>query len=95
MVLTQEETTTYFLVCISTLDSAFPLNGRLPVSPFPMPPNQVIIRNPSYVGSLILSPAREASMEVANLTERKYTHPPVYGVKEFVCLSVCLLQILT
>ena len=33
-------------------------------------------------------PASEASREVANLTERKNTHTPVYGVKEFVCLSV-------
>ena len=32
----------------------------------------------------------EASREVANLTERKNPHPPVYGVKESVCLSVCL-----
>ena len=37
-----------------------------------------------------LSPASEASWEVANLTRRKNTHTPVYGVKEFVCLSVCL-----
>ena len=29
----------------------------------------------------------QASREVANLTERK-KHTPVYGVKEFVCLSV-------
>ena len=36
----------------------------------------------------MLSPVSEASREVANLTERKNTHPPVYGVKEFVCLSV-------
>ena len=27
--------------------------------------------------------------EVANLTERKNPHTPVYGVKEFVRLSVC------
>ena len=40
--------------------------------------------------SFKLSPASEASRKVANLTERKNTHPPVYGVKEFVCLSVCL-----
>ena len=33
-----------------------------------------------------LSPASEASREVANLIERKNT--PVYGVKEFVHLSV-------
>ena len=30
----------------------------------------------------------EASREVANLTERKNQITPVYGVKEFVCLSV-------
>ena len=34
-------------------------------------------------------PASEASREVAILTERKNPHMPVYGVKEFVCLSVC------
>ena len=34
-------------------------------------------------------PAVEASKEVANLTKRKNPHAPVYGVKEFVCLSVC------
>ena len=37
-----------------------------------------------------LPPASQASREVANLTERKNLHTPVYGVKEFVCLSVCL-----
>ena len=38
------------------------------------------------------TPASEANREVANLTERKNQHTPVYGVKEFlsVCLSVCL-----
>ena len=35
-------------------------------------------------------PAREASKEGANLTERKNQHTSVYGVKEFVRLSVCL-----
>ena len=39
--------------------------------------------------------ASEASREVANLTERKNPHTPVYGVKEFVHLSLCLLQTLT
>ena len=34
------------------------------------------------------STASEASREVANLTERKNPPTPVYGVKEFVCLSV-------
>ena len=33
-------------------------------------------------------PMSEASREVANLTERKNQHAPVYGIKEFVCLSV-------
>ena len=33
-------------------------------------------------------PASEASREVANLTERKNPHTPVYGVKDFVCPSV-------
>ena len=37
-----------------------------------------------------LSPASEASRELANLTWRKNTHTLVYGVKEFVYLSVCL-----
>ena len=33
--------------------------------------------------------ASEVRREAANLTERKNPHtPPVYGVKEFVCLSV-------
>ena len=35
-------------------------------------------------------PASVASREVANLEERKNPHTLVYGVKEFVCLSVCL-----
>ena len=39
----------------------------------------------------IYPPASKASREVVNLTERKNPHTPVYGVKEFVCLSVCLL----
>ena len=32
--------------------------------------------------------ASEASREMANLTWRKNPHTPIYGVKEFVCLSV-------
>ena len=32
----------------------------------------------------------EVSREVTNLTERKNLDTPEYGVKEFVCLSVCL-----
>ena len=40
-------------------------------------------------------PASQASREVTNLTERKNLHTLVYGVKEFVHLSVCLLQTLT
>ena len=34
-------------------------------------------------------PASEASGEVVNITESKNPHAPVYGVKEFVCLSIC------
>ena len=37
-------------------------------------------------------PAREASREVANLTERKNLHTPLNGVKEFVHLSVKILR---
>ena len=37
-------------------------------------------------------PVSEVSKEVANLTERKNLHTPVYGVKE---LSVCLWSTLT
>ena len=33
-------------------------------------------------------PASEASRVVANLIERKNQHTPVYGAKEFACLSV-------
>ena len=40
-------------------------------------------------------PASEASREVVNFIERKNPHTPVYGVKEFVCLSVRLWQTLT
>ena len=36
----------------------------------------------------MLSPADEAGKEVANLTRRKNPNSPIYGVKEFVCLSV-------
>ena len=32
----------------------------------------------------------ERVREVANLTERKNLHTPIYGVREFVCLSVRL-----
>ena len=32
----------------------------------------------------------EASWEVANLTERKNLHTPIYGVKEFVRLFVLI-----
>ena len=39
--------------------------------------------------------ANEASRAVANLTEIKNPHTPLCGVKEFVCLSVCLWSTLT
>ena len=35
-------------------------------------------------------PASEGTRVVANFKERKNLPPPVYGVKEFVCLSVYL-----
>ena len=41
--------------------------------------------------SMFFIPLRAKQVrEVANLTERKNLHTPVYGVKEFVCLSVSL-----
>ena len=43
----------------------------------------LLVFSPNYY-----PPVSEASREVANLTERKNQHTPVYGVKEFVCLSV-------
>ena len=33
------------------------------------------------------TPASEVSREVVNVTERKNPHTPIYGVREFVCLS--------
>ena len=42
------------------------------------------------IAFLIHPPVSKASREVANLTERKNLHTPVYGDKEFVCLSVRL-----
>ena len=44
---------------------------------------------------LFYPPASKASREVANLTERKNLCTPIYEVREFVCLSVYLLRILT
>ena len=44
---------------------------------------------------LIYPSGSKASRELANSTESKNPHTPVYGVKEFVRLSVCLLQTLT
>ena len=43
----------------------------------------------------VFRPPRETSREVANLTERKNPHTPLYGVKKFVVLSVCLWSTLT
>ena len=42
-----------------------------------------------------LSPASKVSREVANLTERKNLHTPVYGVKEFVRLSGIIFFLLS
>ena len=50
---------------------------------------------PGLIHALPHPPVSEASREVVNLTERKNLHTPVYGVKEFVCLSVCLCKTLT
>ena len=50
---------------------------------------------PKKFKNKLISPTSEASREVANLMERKNSHAPVYGVKEFVCLSVGLWWTLT
>ena len=50
----------------------------------------IFIKVLSFFFFLPFSPASEGSREVANLTWRKNPHTPVYGAKEFVCLSVCL-----
>ena len=42
----------------------------------------------SYSNGLVI-PLQAKRVEVANLTERKNPHTPVYSVKEFVCVSVC------
>ena len=55
-------------------------------------PGPVVSSNPAVAKKIINlfnPPVIEASREIANLTERKNQHTPVYGVKEFVCLSVC------
>ena len=44
--------------------------------------------NPHFSCIANYPPAREASREAENLTERKNQHTPVYGLKEFVHLSV-------
>ena len=44
---------------------------------------------PGLTGWIFYPPRSKASREVANLTERKNPYTPVYGVKEFVRLSVC------
>ena len=53
----------------------------------------VIIKHDIWIKYPILSPVSEVSREVVNLTERKNPHTLVYGVKEFVCLSVCVLTL--
>ena len=35
-----------------------------------------------------LSPASEASREGSKFNQEKNPHTPIYGVKEFICLSV-------
>ena len=51
--------------------------------------------NVTYILYKKYNPAREASRDVANLAERKNLQTPVYGVKEYVCLSVCLFLYLS
>ena len=65
------------------------LNNQKKISSYgdPKTPKNIIKKNCS---TKFYPPASEASREVENLTERKNPHTPVYGVKEFVCLSVCL-----
>ena len=41
-----------------------------------------------YLNALNFPPASEVYWQVANLNERKKKHPPIYGFKEFVWLSV-------
>ena len=48
-----------------------------------------MLRHLALLMKTVNPPASEASREEANLTERKNLHTSVYGVKEFICLSVC------
>ena len=50
----------------------------------------MFIRNSFYEYISCYPQQAKRVREVANLTERKNSHTPVYGVKEFVRLSVCL-----
>ena len=52
-------------------------------------PDDIGNLNTRQVKVYFYPPASEASREVENLNWIKNPHPPVYGVKEFVCLSVC------
>ena len=56
--------------------------------------NGILFNSSGYsnLKQLNYPPASEVSREVADLTERKNPHTPIYGVKEFVRLSVCLLH---
>ena len=69
---------TYYMLCAQTIDNSM---AQTHVVIF-MKSSEVI-----FFGNFYAYPsASKASREVANLTERKILHTPVYGVKEFVCL---------
>ena len=67
--------------------TALYLGGTLSQRTGTSPPSFLLLDNHLHISKL--SPASEASREVANLTWWKNPHPPVYGVKGFVCLFVC------
>ena len=55
--------------------------GLMPISKYKL--RKILV---TFLLSILYYPlASEASMEVANLTERKVPHTHVYGVNEFVC----------
>ena len=57
-------------------------------------PHCMVIVHPTWINillnSAIIPLQAKQAREITNLTERKNPNTPVYGVKEFVCLSVCL-----
>ena len=59
---------------------------QLPALP-PPTTHQTFLVQLVFCPSITLSPASQASREVANLTERKNPHNLVYGVKEYIVSS--------